>query len=138
MPTSDNDKIDADRVLTEMMRRSQGSAAGGSADLQQGRALPNPVYDATPPGDAYPVGVPADEHPLEYPTLGEQRVRYKFNPSGSGVVYDLKERAADFITLCSRKLEDATDGEEKRLWNLAMTHAEDAAMWAVKAATFQK
>jgi hypothetical protein len=71
-------------------------------------------------------------------TLGNQRVRRSFNPSGAGPVDELKDLAAQFIDLCAHLQNPNADDEEKRLWSLAMTHAEDAAMWAVKAATIDK
>jgi hypothetical protein len=78
---------------------------------------------------------------------GESRVRVEFNPSGSGHVYEIKESAAKFIDLVEElavpaiSAPVAQDGEiEKRseffrLQALAQTAAEEAAMWAVKAAT---
>lgn len=66
-------------------------------------------------------------------TLGERRVRLDFNPSQEGVVYDIKRHTAAIIDLVDKI--PATDGEVGRLKSLAMTHYEDAAMWAVKAAT---
>ena len=70
-------------------------------------------------------------------TLGEARVRTKFNPSESGVVAEIKRRSAELINLCDElRIKGSTDGEDQSLWSLAQTHYEDAAMWAVKAATF--
>lgn len=75
-------------------------------------------------------------------TLGQKRVRSSFNPSKDSVVDLLKEKAADFIDYCEdmrKQLSPGTkDGETHRLISLAKTHAEDAAMWAVKAATAPK
>jgi hypothetical protein len=74
-------------------------------------------------------------------TLGERRVRLSFNPSGNTTVDQLKRAAADFIDHCHalRQLavgrDPDTSAEMHRLLSLAQTHAEDAAMWAVKAAT---
>lgn len=68
-------------------------------------------------------------------TLGEYRVGIGFNPSGDATVRDLKEMSAAFIDACHRGSQKASDPEVERLWALAMTHMEDAAMWAVKAAT---
>jgi hypothetical protein len=67
-------------------------------------------------------------------SLGEYRVGIDFNPSKSPVVDKLKTAAAELIDLID-EIEDKADGEVKRLKALAQTHAEDAAMWAVKAAT---
>jgi hypothetical protein len=74
-------------------------------------------------------------------TLGERRVRANFNPSAAPQVERLKRMAADFIDECAamRQLavgRDTADAIEiQRLLSLAQTHIEDAAMWAVKAAT---
>ncbi len=72
-------------------------------------------------------------------TNGEWKVGLDFNPSGNALVADLKMKAAAFIDAVA--LVPKPEGDEKltaeigRLKALAMTHAEDAAMWAVKAAT---
>ena len=70
-------------------------------------------------------------------SLGEDRVRIKFNPSDSSQVHTLKTLAANFINQCeAMRTEGSEDEEQQRLWRLAQTEAESAAMWAVKAATF--
>ena len=71
-------------------------------------------------------------------SLGEDRVRIKFNPSSVNLVDDIKQRTAQMIDLCHENIRDGANGEVERLWSLAMTHYEDAAMWAVKAATTEK
>lgn len=70
-------------------------------------------------------------------SLGEDRVRIKFNPSASSSVDVIKQKAAEFIDLCeSGRNFGSQDGEQQRLWRLAQTSMEEASMWAVKAATF--
>jgi hypothetical protein len=70
-------------------------------------------------------------------SLGEDRVRIKFNPSDNTSVSQIKQKSAELIDLCqSLKDKGSADAEHQRLWALAQTHYEDAAMWAVKAATF--
>jgi len=66
-------------------------------------------------------------------TLGEDRVRVKFNPSADGIVDQIKQKTAELIDLC-----ETIKDKDPRLVALAMTHYEDAAMWAVKAATAGK
>lgn len=78
-----------------------------------------------------------DKHP-DGGSIGARRVRESFNPSQDSMVDKIKRYTADLIDLCYHESEKATDGEEKRLWSLAMTHYEDAAMWAVKATTTPK
>jgi hypothetical protein len=70
-------------------------------------------------------------------SLGEDRVRMNFNPSANADVENLKRRIADFIDCCEdfKRARNPINAEEMRLWALAQTHAEDAAMWAVKAVT---
>ena len=66
-------------------------------------------------------------------SIGAQRVRESFNPSKDDMVDKLKRYTADLIDLCEdlKRL-------EPRLASLAQTAYEEAAMWAVKAATTQK
>ena len=68
-------------------------------------------------------------------SLGEDRVRTTFNPSASSTVDLVKQQAAKFIDTCHAMMDKTDDPEIGRCLSLAMTHAEDAAMWAVKAAT---
>ena len=68
-------------------------------------------------------------------TIGEDRVRTKFNPSASGIVDKIKQRSAELIDLCAVLKTDESRGEVLRLVSLAQTAYEEAAMWAVKAAT---
>jgi hypothetical protein len=77
-------------------------------------------------------------------SLGAMRVREDFNPSKDDLVTKIKRYTADLIDICNDEMlkdvckDDAGAGEIIRLWSLAMTHYEDAAMWAVKAATTPK
>lgn len=63
-------------------------------------------------------------------TIGEQRVRTEFNPSNESVVDQIKQKSAELINLCEGLKE-----KDGRLASLAQTTYEEAAMWAVKAAT---
>lgn len=63
-------------------------------------------------------------------TIGEQRVRTQFNPSADGVVDQIKQKSAELIDLC-----EPLKAKDARLAALAQTTYEEAAMWAVKAAT---
>lgn len=69
------------------------------------------------------------------PTLGEYRVGITFNPGGNPVVDTIKAKTAELIDYI--ELLKNGDSEKGRLASLAQTHLEDAAMWAVKAATKQ-
>jgi acetolactate synthase small subunit len=64
---------------------------------------------------------------------GEQRVRTTFNPNNDSVVEQIKQKTAELINLID--LMSTNDAEVNRLKALAQTSYEEAAMWAVKAAT---
>lgn len=63
-------------------------------------------------------------------TTGEKRVRTDFNAAGTSIVDEIKKKSAELIDMCE-KLKD----KDGRLASLAQTSYEEAAMWAVKAAT---
>lgn len=74
-------------------------------------------------------------------TFGEKAVGLTFNPSNDPKVQDLKEKAAAFIDACN-KMRVATetekpDAEVARMASIAVTEAQTAQMWAVKAATWR-
>jgi len=71
-------------------------------------------------------------------SLGASRVRESFTPSSNTMVEKIKRHTADLIDLCAEHMHDDTTAEEVRLWSLAMTGYEEAAMWAIKAATAEK
>jgi hypothetical protein len=66
-------------------------------------------------------------------SLGALRVRESFNPSQDNMVDKIKRHTADLIDICEG-LKDL----DARLASLAQTAYEEAAMWAVKAATTGK
>ena len=68
-------------------------------------------------------------------SLGAARVRESFNPSSDTLVDKIKRHTASIIDICHAEADKTDDPEVGRLWSLAMTHYEDAAMWAVKGAT---
>lgn len=69
-------------------------------------------------------------------TKGQYRVGVDFNPSRDTTVARIKQTAADLIDLIDGiDLHGPELGELARLKSLAMTGAEEAAMWGVKAAT---
>jgi len=74
-------------------------------------------------------------------SLGEDRVRIKFNPSADDAVSQIKQQSAKLIDLCAtlpKPEDEKARSEFFRLVALAQTHYETAAMWAVKAATAGK
>jgi len=71
-------------------------------------------------------------------TLGEKRIRTEFNPSGVGNVNYIKENCAKLIDVLDAihpHADESKQEEADRLKAIAMTAIEEAAMWAVKAAT---
>src|SRR5262245_16206391 len=77
-------------------------------------------------------------------SLGADRVRMSFNtaPRDPEIILEFKSVTARLIDMCEDGRRDAItvtgNGEEARLWALAMTAYEEACMWAVKAATTKK
>lgn len=63
-------------------------------------------------------------------TIGETRVRTAFNPSANSEVDLIKNKSAELIDMC-----ESLKSKDPRLASLAQTAFEEAAMWAVKAAT---
>ena len=71
-------------------------------------------------------------------SLGEDRVRTKFNPSDNSLVAQIKQKSAELIDLVQAMPKPEAERERAefaRLCALASTAYEEAAMWAVKAAT---
>lgn len=66
-------------------------------------------------------------------SLGKDRVRAGFNPSGDPRVESIKSLSAQLIDIC-----EDLKASDPRLASLAQTAYEEAAMWAVKAATTGK
>lgn len=64
-------------------------------------------------------------------SLGMRRVRADFNPSNNDVVGYIKAQTGHLIDYCEAWLKE----KDPRLAALAQTAYEEAAMWAVKAAT---
>lgn len=63
-------------------------------------------------------------------SIGQERVRYTFNPDGNERVDKIKYETAKLINFC-----ELMKAKQPRLVALAQTAYEEAAMWAVKAAT---
>jgi len=63
-------------------------------------------------------------------SVGQKRVRFSLKPQEGDEIYVIKKLTADLIDLCEGLKE-----RDARLSTLAQTAYEEAAMWAVKAAT---
>ena len=73
-------------------------------------------------------------------TYGEKAVGLNFNPSDNSDVAEIKKLYAEIIDFCNNeigKLEVPAEGERIRLFRIAITEAQTAQMWAVKAITFK-
>lgn len=72
-------------------------------------------------------------------TFGERAVGLTFNPSKGDThdaVRELKEKAAAFIDECNRLRDLNDNGDVKRMFSVAITEAQTAQMWSVKAITW--
>ena len=76
----------------------------------------------------------SDEREL---TFGEKAVGLTFNPSGESKVDVLKSQIAGFIDSCNDWREETADPNIKRMYSLAITDAQAAQMWSVKACTWK-
>jgi len=69
-------------------------------------------------------------------TFGEKAVGLSFNPSKDDDVTFFKETYAQVIDTLNDLRNKTVDPEVKRLTSVAITEAQTAQMWAVKAATW--
>ena len=71
-------------------------------------------------------------------TYGEHAVGLSFNPSSDDKVHELKSLYAKIIDICAGlRAEESFSPEKKRLFSIAITEAQTAQMWAVKAVTWK-
>lgn len=70
-------------------------------------------------------------------TFGEKAVGLNFNPANDPTVQKVKELYAEIIDLCNDARSVAGQGERGRLFSVAITEAQTAQMWAVKAVTWK-
>jgi len=70
-------------------------------------------------------------------TYGEKAVGLTFNPSGDPLVQSLKEKAAAFIDEAHAIYRSTNNPAVARMVSVAITEAQSAQMWAVKAATWR-
>ena len=68
-------------------------------------------------------------------TYGQKAVGLTFNPSGDPQVQRIKELYATIIDLCNEARGEDRN-ERARLFSVAITEAQTAQMWAVKALTW--
>lgn len=70
-------------------------------------------------------------------TFGEKAVGLTFNPSGDSAVITLKKYYAQIIDDLNSLRSGVESAEAKRLFSVAITEAQTAQMWAVKAITWK-
>lgn len=70
-------------------------------------------------------------------TFGQKAVGLTFNPSGDDAVGKAKQKFADAIDQLNDLRTTTTSGEVKRMCSVAITDAQSAQMWAVKAITWK-
>lgn len=70
-------------------------------------------------------------------SFGEKAVGLSFNPSGDTAVYQCKSAFARVIDQMNDLRAASTDPEVKRMTSVAITEAQAAQMWAVKAITWR-
>lgn len=70
-------------------------------------------------------------------TFGEKAVGLSFNPSGDSEVDAIKRLYAEIIDKMAALRENAGGREQGRLASIAITEAQGAQMWAVKALTWK-
>ena len=70
-------------------------------------------------------------------TYGEKAVGLTFNLSNDDVVGMVKVKFADILDELNDLREGSHDAEMKRMFSIAITEAQTAQMWAVKAITWK-
>jgi hypothetical protein len=86
---------------------------------------------------AYTPVPPAPQVPQRELTFGEKAVGLTFNPGGNLAVDTIKRQFADVINELHQHREETSSPEVKRMLSIAITEAQTAQMWAVKAVTWQ-
>lgn len=75
---------------------------------------------------------------MDQQTFGEKAVGLSFNPSGDNLVDEVKRQYAKVIdVLALLRCSDDLSDETRRLCSIAITEAQGAQMWAVKAITWK-
>lgn len=71
------------------------------------------------------------------PTFGEKAVGMSFNPGGHELVNEIKRDFAALIDRFDTYRQSISDPDIKRMMSIAITEAQSAQMWAVKAVTWE-
>lgn len=78
----------------------------------------------------------SEDTPKEHLSYGGKLAGVTFNPSQDANVARIKATYADIIDLLNNERMNTEDGEKKRHLSIAITEAQTAQMWAVKAVTW--
>ena len=70
-------------------------------------------------------------------TFGEKAVGINFNPSQDSLVDRIKQQSGNLIDTINELRSTTESGEVKRMCSVAITEAQTAQMWGVKAATWK-
>ena len=70
-------------------------------------------------------------------SFGQKAVGLAFNPSGDDAVGQCKQMFADAIDQMAALRDTTTSSEVRRMTSIAITEAQTAQMWAVKALTWK-
>jgi len=70
-------------------------------------------------------------------SFGSKACGVSFNPGGHVIVNDIKQQFAEIVDTLHGHREASTNPEVKRMLSVAITEAQTAQMWAVKAVTWQ-
>lgn len=71
-------------------------------------------------------------------SFGQKAVGLTFNPSNDPLVQEVKEGFAKVIDFCNTQKLAAKTPEAMRMFSIAITEAQTAQMWAVKAVTWKE
>ncbi len=125
-----------------MMRRffdlQPGEITSGSPLSSEKAAIQSTQADglAASPGPGHGAKMSEDPDTCREMSFGEKAVGLSFNPGGNQEVNEIKQRFARTIDYLNYQREGATNGEVKRMLSIAITEAQTAQMWAVKAVTW--
>ena len=70
-------------------------------------------------------------------TFGERACGVSFNPGGDAAVAIIKEQFAEGVDTLNNYRTSSNDPEVKRMLSVAITEAQTAQMWSVKAVTWK-
>lgn len=70
-------------------------------------------------------------------SFGSKACGVSFNPGGHVIVNDIKQQFAEIVDTLHGHREASPNPEVKRMLSVAITEAQTAQMWAVKAVTWQ-